>query len=194
MQPADAVNALRRRYEERMERAKQSEARKFSTQATAALTSNDLVAAANAFRIAANLTPDDAELAGKAREARLKADALLGETYTRQARYEETHDQWPEAARSWARVCKVGLNDANAHERAAHAIVKAGGDLHDGARFAQRACELEPRNPLYRVTLASCYSAAGLTLNARRELDTAAQLAPHDDTIQSMIRRVGQPA
>ncbi len=177
-----------------MQRAKASEARKFATQAAAALTSNDLVAAANAFRIAANLTPEDTELEGKALEARAKADALLSETYTRQARYEETHDQWPEAARSWARVCKVRVNDANAHERAAHAVVKSGGDLHDGARFAQRACELEPRNPLFRITLASCYSAAGLVLNARRELDTAAQLAPHDDTIQSMIKRAGLPA
>jgi hypothetical protein len=44
------------------------------------------------------------------------------------------------------------------------------------------------------VTLANCYSAAGLALNAKRELDTAAQLAPHDDTIQSMIKRAAQPA
>jgi curved DNA-binding protein CbpA len=194
MSPADAVNALRRRYEERMERAKQSEARKFAGQAEAALTAGDLVAAANAFRIAANLTKNDVELEKRALEARMKADAMLSETYTRQAHYEETHDQWIEAARSWARVCKASPDDANAHERAAHALVKTKGDLHDAARLGQRACELEPQNPYFRVTLASCYSAAGLVLNARRELDTAAQLAPHDGTIQSMIRRVGQPA
>jgi tetratricopeptide (TPR) repeat protein len=194
MSPADAVEALKRRYEERMERAKQSEARKFAGQAETALAAGDLVAAANAFRIAANLAKSDAELENRATEARKKADAMLSETYTKQAHYEETHDQWTEAARSWARVCKASPDDANAHERAAHAIFKTGGDLHDGARFGQRACELEPQNPYFRLTLANCYSAAGLVLNARRELDTAAQLAPHDGTIQSMIRRVGQPA
>jgi len=194
MSPADAVNALRRRYEERMERAKQSEARKFAGQAETAMAAGDLVAAANAFRIAANLTKSDADLEKRAIEARTKADAMLSETYTRQAHYEETHDQWIEAARSWARVCKASPDDANAHERAAHAIVKTKGDLHDAARFGQRACELEPENPYFRLTLASCYSAAGLILNARRELDTAAQLAPHDGTIQSMIRRAGLPA
>ncbi len=124
----------------------------------------------------------------------MKADALLSDTYSRQALYEETHNQWPDAARSWARVCKASPNDANAHERASHAILKSGGDLHDGVRFAKRACDLEPQNPLYRIALANGYSAAGLALNARRELDTAAQLAPHDGTIQAMIRRTVEPS
>ena len=74
---------------------------KFATQAEAALAAGDSVAAANAFRIAANLNTTDTELERKASEAREKADALLADTYTRQARYEETQGQWPEAARSW---------------------------------------------------------------------------------------------
>jgi Flp pilus assembly protein TadD len=193
MSTDDAVAALKRRYEQRMERAKTSEARKYASQAEAALASNDLVGAANAFRIAANLSKDDAELERKAREARQKADQLLRETYTRQAKYEEGQNQWPEASRSWCRVCRASPDDGPAHERAAHALVKAAGDLHDAVKLGQRACELEPANAYYRVTLASCYSAAGLTLNARRELDTAAQLAPHDDTLQSMIKRAAAP-
>ena len=194
MGAADAVSALKRRYEERVAGAKANESRKFAGQAETALGAGDLIAAANAFRIAASLTPHDAELASRAQQAKVKAEALLSETYTKQAHYEETHDQWTEAARSWARVCKVCPDDARPHERAAHAVLQSSGDLHDGARFAQRACELDPKNPFYRITLASCYTAAGLALNARRELDTAAQLAPHDDSIQAMIMRVGQPA
>jgi curved DNA-binding protein CbpA len=187
----EAMDALRRRYEERMTRAKSSEARKFASQAEAAMAAGDLVAAANAFRIASNLTTDDKDLERRAAEARTKADALLAETYTKQAMYEESHSQWPEAARSWGRVCKVRPNDANAHDRAGNATIKSAGDLHEAARFAKRACELEPKNPFYRITLAQCYAAAGLALNARRELDTATQLAPHDDTIQAMIKRMG---
>ncbi len=194
MQAGDAVLALRRRYEERMNRAKAREAQKFATQAEAALASGDSVAAANAFRIAANLNGSDAELERKASEARVKADALLADTYMRQAQYEEKQGQWPEAARTWARVCKAAPNNPIAHERAANAAVKAGGDLHDGIRFGQRACELDPKNALFRITLATCYFAAGMALNARRELDTAAQLAPQDGTIQNMIKRVGPTA
>ncbi len=194
MRTTDAMDALRRRYDERVRLARTGEARKYAAQAATALASGELVAAANAFRIAANLAPEELDLERRAQEARLKADALLSDTYSRQALYEETHDQWGDAARSWGRVCKASPNDANAHERASNAILKSGGDLHDGVRFAKRACDLEPQNPLYRIALASCYSAAGLTLNARRELDTAAQLAPHDGTIEAMIRRVGEPS
>ena len=190
----DAVNALRRRYEERMAKAKAREALKFATQAEAALASGDSVAAANAL-------PDRGEPGHEGRGPRAKGGRGAGEgrrapggDLHKQARYEETQGQWPEAARLWSRVCKVAVNNPIAHERAANAAFKATGDLHAAVRFGQRACELEPKNALFRITLASCYAAAGMTLNARRELDTAAQLAPQDGTIQSMIKRVGLPA
>ncbi|MDP9035671.1 MAG: hypothetical protein M3O50_12775 [Myxococcota bacterium] len=83
-------------------------------------------------------------------------------------------------------------NDAHPHERAAHAILKTNGDLHEASRLAQHACKLEPKNARYRVTLANVYLAAGLSLNARRELEAAAQLSPHDDTITSMLGRLAK--
>jgi hypothetical protein len=42
------------------------------------------------------------------------------------------------------------------------------------------------------MTLANIYLAAGLTLNARRELEAAALLAPQDDSIQAILRRLGK--
>ena len=196
MQAADAVDALRRRYEERMSLAKARRGREIRHPGRGgAWLPDDSVAAANAFRIAANLSTDDAELERKASEARVKADALLAETYMRQARYEETQGQWPEAARSWARVCKVSPNNPIAHERAAHAAIKASrGPARRASGSRSGPASSSRKNALFRITLATCYSAAGMTLNARRELDTAAQLAPHDGTIQSMIKRVGHPA
>lgn len=190
----DAMAALRRRYEERKTAARAAQARKYVANAEAALAASDPVAAANAFRVAATLTPEDPDLANRARDAQSRADEILAETYTRQAGYEEKNGQWAEASRSWARVCKTRPNDAKAHERAAHAMVKADGDLHEAARLALHACSLEPQSPAFRTTLANVYLAAGLTLNARRELEAAAQLAPHDGTIQAMLKRVGKPA
>jgi Flp pilus assembly protein TadD len=190
----DAIEALRRRYQDRVSAARTAQARKYVTNGEAALAAGDAVAAANAFRVALTLSPDDEELGARAREAQGKADELLSETYARQGAYEEKNGQWPEASRSWTRVASVRKHDAHANERAANAIAKAGGDMHGGARFALRACELEPQNAHYRVTLANVYLAAGLTLNARRELETAAQLAPHDGTIQAMMKRLGKSA
>jgi tetratricopeptide (TPR) repeat protein len=186
----DAMAALRRRYEERVALAKNAEARKYVANAEAALAANDPVAAANAFRIALTLAPGDAAMEDRAQETQVKANAILSETYGRQARYEEKSAQWEQAARSWSRVCKARPGDALAHERAANAIVKAAGDLHEASRLAKRACEIDGNNAAFRVTLAGVFEAAGLGLSARRELERAAQLAPQDDTIRLMLKKV----
>jgi predicted Zn-dependent protease len=142
--------------------------------------------------VAVSLTPEDPELDRIAKETQAKADEMLAGTYQSQATYEEQNSQFAEAAKSWARVCRVRDGDPRAHERAANALVKAGGDLHEAGRLAQRACALDPQNAAFRVTLANVYLAAGLTLNARRELETAAQQSPQDGTIQAMLKRVGK--
>jgi tetratricopeptide (TPR) repeat protein len=186
------MESLRRRYEERVSRAKAAQARKYVENGEAALAAGDAVSAANAFRVALSLAPADPELEHIAKDAQAKANDVLSEAYRRQAAYEEKNGHWVEAARSWTRVCKACPNDAHAHEHAANAIAKAGGDLHEASRLAAQACALEPSNPRFRVALANVYLAAGLTLNALRELETAAQLAPHDGTIQAMIKKVGK--
>lgn len=191
---SDAMDALRRRYEERKAMAQAAQARRYVTNAEAATATGDHVGAANALRVALALMPADADLERRAREAQQRADSILAETYAKQGSYEEKNGQWVEAARSWGRVAKAKPEDAPAHEHAANALLKASGDLHEASRLAKRACELEPKKASYRVTLANVYLAAGLALNARRELETAAQLAPHDDTIQGMLKRVGKPA
>jgi curved DNA-binding protein CbpA len=188
---ADAMEALRRRYEERVSLAKEAQARKYIKNGEEALAAGDPVAAANAFKVALTLSPDDPELQRSARAAQSRADAILAETYARQAGYEEKHGQWAEAARSWGRVAKARPTDPASLERAANALLKAGGDLHEAARLAQDACKLQPESATFRTTLAGVYLAAGLAKNARRELETAAQLAPHDGSIQAMLKRVG---
>lgn len=190
----DAMDALRRRYEERRAMAETAQARKYVANAETSMKAGDVVAAANALKVALTLAPNEPGIAERAKEAQTKADALLAETYSKQASYEEKNEQWADAARSWARVCRARADDALAHDKAAHALVKGGGDLHEASRLAQRACSLEPQNAGYRTTLANVYLAAGLSRNARRELETAAQLAPHDDNIQALLKRVGKSA
>jgi curved DNA-binding protein CbpA len=190
----DAMDSLRRRYEGRVTQARASQARKYMAAGEEALAKGDVLGAANSFRVAMTLLPDDPDLEKKSSEVQSRADEMLGETYARQGAYQEKNGQWSEAARSWARVAKARPGDAHANERAANAATKAGGDLHEAARMAKVACELEPQKPSYRVTLANVYMAAGLTLNARRELEAAAQMAPQDGTIQDMLKRVGRSA
>jgi curved DNA-binding protein CbpA len=187
---ASAMDAIRRRYEERLSLAKTAEARRYAENAATALKAGDVVAAANAYRVAVTLAPGDAGLARVAQETQAKADVVLGETYAKQADYEERNGQWAEASRSWSRVCKGRPDDAQAHEKAASALLMANLDLVEASRLAKRACDLEPERSAFRVTLAKIYVAAGFGQSARRELETAARLAPRDDTIQAMLKRL----
>ncbi|MEI7893262.1 MAG: DnaJ domain-containing protein [Myxococcales bacterium] len=189
MTTADAMESLKRRYQERLRAARQAQARKYADIAGEA---KDPVAAANALRVAATLAPDDPEIQRKSEEAQEAAGTVLAESYRKQAVYEEKNGQWPEAAKSWRLVVRGRPNDAMACERAANAILKAEGSLHDASTLGQRAVALEPTNAAFRVTLANVYVAAGLSLNARRELDAAAQLAPDDATVQALRKRAGE--
>jgi curved DNA-binding protein CbpA len=193
MTTADAMNALRRRYEERVRSAKAAEARKCIAAAEEAVAAGDVIKAANAYRVAAGLLPGDAEIEKRSNEAQARADGILADQYSRQAAYEEKSGNWAAAARSWIRVCQARPNDPQSHASAAGALLKAGGDLRQAARLAQRFCDLEPNNPGARILLAEAYMAAELSRNARRELETASKLGAHPATVDAMLKRLGPP-
>ena len=146
----------------------------------------------NAFKLALEFTPDDAELARELEAATVAANAILSETYRRQATYEEKNGQWTEASRSWTRAANILTTDAHVQERAATALIHASGNLHDAAKFAQRAVVLSPNNAGYRATLGGVYLAAGLHKNAKRELEAAQQLSPQDASIAALLKRAGK--
>ncbi len=153
---------------------------------------NDLLGAATAYRVTLGFLEEGDPTRTAALAVIAKADAALAETYLRQALYEERSEHWPDAAKSWQRVAKGRPDDARAHERAAHAMTKAHEDLHAAAQYAKRAIEIDPQNAEYKVTLAAVFIEAGLGLNARRELEAAAQLAPQNVTIRTMLKTVNK--
>jgi len=190
--PTDAVDALKRRYDDKMTAARSSQSRKYADVGAQERAKKDYVAAANAYRVALSFDPDNEALKRDAEETQRLADEILSEGYLKQAKYEERSEHWAEAAKSWARVARARPNDATAHEHAAQCLVKANGNLHEAVALAQRAATLSPKSSHPRVTLANVYLAAGLTLNAKRELETAAQISPQDPTIQALLKRVAK--
>jgi hypothetical protein len=188
----DAVDALRRRYEDKVSAKRSAQARKYTDVGMEARAKGDMVAAANALRVAIEFDPENAELQAAQREAQQAADGILVEQYLKQAEYEERSERWADAGRSWTRVARTRPSDARAHERAAHCVVKASGNLHEAAAMGQRAVQLEPRNPAFRRTLANVYLSAGLALNAKRELEAALQLAPNDATTAALLKRIAK--
>jgi curved DNA-binding protein CbpA len=183
-------DALKRRYEERVELARRAQADKYLTLAREAEASKDVVGAATAYKVAISFLAEGDPNLAVANAGIAKADEVLSETYLRQALYEDRAEHWADAAKSWMRVIRGRPADARAYERAANALAKSKGDLHLAAQYAQRAVQIEPGNGDYKITLATVFIDAGLLLNARRELEAAAQILPRNATIQALLKRV----
>jgi curved DNA-binding protein CbpA len=190
--PAPDPDALKRHYEQKRESTRLGATRVHLDEAAAAMAKNDVVAAATAYRHALELSPNDPEIRAAFEEAQRSAVDVLFGSYRKQAQYEEKNGHWPEAARSWQRAAKAKPQDPEPNDRAAFCLAKANGNLHEAAKLAQAAIALDPTRASYHVTLYLVYVAAGLGLNARREIETAARLAPGDETIQALLKRAGK--
>jgi DnaJ-domain-containing protein 1 len=188
----DAVDALKRRYEDRIESASQAHSQRYVAAAEDALAKNDLVAAATSLGIAAKFAPDDEALANRAREVKELADKVLCESYLKQAQYEERQGHWFEASKSWLKVAKI-KNDATSHERAANALLRSPeGDLHEAAEHSKRAITQQPENVENHITLVEIYVKAGLSASARRAAEAASQLDPKHAGLQALLKRIGK--
>jgi tetratricopeptide (TPR) repeat protein len=186
----DPGGALKRLHEERVGAVRRAQLNKYLAMATEAERKQDVIAMAHAYKVVLTVAGDDQTIRAKAEKAIHEADIALADTYLRQAQYEERSQSWAEAARSWGRVASARPSDARAHDRAANALTRAEGDLHQAAEFAKKAIAMDGANAAFRVTLANVYVAAGLLKNARRELEAALQLSPRDDTILALLKRV----
>lgn len=150
----------------------------------------DLASAAKELRQAVALAPERADVSGEQQRVAKLLAAELADQYAKQAEYEERHRKWAPAALSWAKVAEGRPDDPGPHTRAAAALLEAKGDLHKAQRLAQRACDLAPEDAVARRTLGRVFIAAGLQLNARRELDKAAALDPADPIVKNLLREL----
>jgi curved DNA-binding protein CbpA len=184
-----AADELKRRHAAIAGDGRRSQARRYFEAGQAALQSNP-AAAANAFRLALSLDPENPEIIAAHRDAARIAAVALADGYLRQGDYESRNGQWIEAARSYVKAAAGMPSDASVMQKAAHALVKSSGDMHQAADFAKKAVALSPKRIDPRVVLIEVYIAAGLPLAAKRELEQARQIAPQDDRIAELTRRL----
>ncbi|MDC0745873.1 J domain-containing protein [Polyangium mundeleinium] len=179
-----------RRYDATRNEARRLQLERYVLAAKVALERRDLAAAANAYRLAVALAPEDEGLARKATEAQQQAAAELAEGFLRQAEYEASQGRWSEAAMSFANVCKARGDDPRPHERVAFCTLKSGQNNRRALDFARRAVKLAPGVGEYRLTLARAYMAAGLETTARVEMERAAELSPNDARMREAIAQL----
>ncbi len=190
----EAGEALRRHLSERNESFRRARLKKFTDAAQEAIASGDPAAAANAYQLALQMTPDDSSLQEACEKAQHEAAKMLSGGYLQQARYEERSERWRDAARNYARAAEGMPEDPSVHAKAAEMMLRADLDMRKAAEYAKRATGFEPKNPQYHVILGKIYLAAGLVLNARREFELAAELAPSDATIARLLDSVRKGA
>jgi curved DNA-binding protein CbpA len=148
----------------------------------------DLLTAASALQNALTLEPQRSEIQEEYARVSKAVTRNLAANYEKQARYEEKMGKWAAAASSWDRVAEGKPDDAHAARSAAEAMLKAGGDLHRAQRLAQRAVDIAPSDVTNVVVLGRVLLAAGLRLNARRELEKAVKLDPQNEMIRNLLR------
>jgi curved DNA-binding protein CbpA len=117
-----AMEALKQRFVEG-----KAVARQHAEAGARAKAAGDFVAAAEAYRAALRLTPDDAALKKALDEVSQGAAPRIAESRRKQALLEERYGHWAEAADSWRRVTEVSPNDAEARERLANAVARSRG-------------------------------------------------------------------
>ncbi len=184
-----AADELKRRYEDRLLRARQQQLQHYLDLSEQAATKNDLAASANALRIACSLAPEDGALAERLGELERRAAAELWEAYVERGKYAAFEGRHAEAAESFERAA-LGRPSASHFERAAFHLLEAAGDLKHASRLAKQAVALAPQSAKCRLTLAQVYFAAKLRESGVAELERARALDPEQAQIKEWILRV----
>jgi curved DNA-binding protein CbpA len=189
-----AAQTLRARYEAAKAESMRAQIAAYRRQAEEALAQNEYAKASSAYRVAAHLAPDDAELKLRCEEVQKLTSAALAAGYLKQASYEENEGRWADASLSYVRATEGRPDDAFVHERAAFSTIKAGGSPRRAVEYARRAVEIVPQSPENRITLARAYIAAGFGVSALGELDRALLSGPLDAQHKQIVAELRDQA
>jgi len=151
---------------------------------------NDLAGAVRAYRLAMALAPERIEIAEAHERIAKELAVSLAPQYETQAVYEEKHQKWSAAATNWGKVIEGRPDDVKALVRGAITLVEAKGDLHLARKFAQHAVDLAEGDATAHFALGRVFHAAGLSLNAKRELELVRKLDPSHAMAQTLLKEL----
>jgi curved DNA-binding protein CbpA len=187
MDPKAAAEALRVRYEYAKQEALRTQIDHYVASGRRAIAGAEWAAAANYFKIAASIAPNDDNVQREANEVMSLAATALAENFARQGEFELHQERYMEAAVSFSKAAQGKPEDARLHERAAFATFRSGNNPRRAVELARRAVELAPKQSQMRITLAYCFMSAGFESSANAELDRALEISGKDDKVHALV-------
>ncbi len=187
MDPKAAAEALRVRYEYAKQEAQRTQIEHYVASGRRAIAAAEWAAAANYFKIASSIAPNDANVQKEAAEVASLAATALADNFARQGDFELQQERYMEAAVSFSKACQGRPEDPKLHERAAFATFRSNNNPRRAVELARRAVELAPNQTQMRITLAYCFMSAGFESSANAELDRAAEMVGKDAKGQALV-------
>jgi len=167
-----------------------AQAQRFLKEADAKEEEGNILGAVNALKMTMAILPDREDLVERHDALRAQLAAQMAETYLKQARYEEEHENWEAAARSWQKVAEGRPKNSKAWRHAALALLEADGDLKLARDLAQEAVSLQPLRVENRIALARVFKKAGMKASAKKELEEAVKLDPDAEIVKTLQREL----
>jgi curved DNA-binding protein CbpA len=193
----DASLAARRRLRERVSslaghvRAREEQRRKAKTfyeHGMSAFAAGRWLDAAGAVRLAIAFDPENSAYRESFSDVQRKAHGERAKQLVKQAENALDLRDWAVALDHFEEALHYRPGDAELAHRAAKLSLQVGVDPKRAKEFAAQAVEIAPDNSDYRTLLGVIYKTAGLTANARRELEAALRIDPQNQEAKQELR------
>jgi curved DNA-binding protein CbpA len=163
-------------------------AKSFFEAGMASFASERWLEAAGSVRLAIAFDPDNEAYRERFSEVQRRAHEERARLLVKQAEGALELRDLASAASLFEEAVHYRPADPELAIRAAKLAWQALGELRRAKDLAAHAVELAPENGAYRRVLGCVYKDAGLTANARRELEAALRIDPHDGEAKAALR------
>jgi len=167
---------------------RRTRAKKFFEAGMSAFRAERWLEAAASVRLAIAFDPANQSYRESFGSVQRKASEVRGSQLVHEAERALDARDHREALRLYEEALVHRPHDPQLNYEAARLAWTLGEDLKRAKEYAARACELEPESAAYRRTLGQIYRAAGLSANARRELEAALRIDPKDAAARAELR------
>lgn len=171
-------------------RATKKVAEEYAEAGRRALEAKDFVSAANAFKLAMELDPENSGYKVAYESAEREAKQYLGNYYFNRGKYELDIGNFEQALLSFKRAVELMPEQPQYNYYMAKAIFLSDGNLYEAKKYLTKAIELKPNTSQFHALLARVYFKANLYRNAKREIEIAMSLEPYNEEYKELLLQI----